>query len=201
MPSPGSPCSSPSTGRTAGLCARGPAVPFNSMRRSEGAFPWRPSPPSGRPSRRSAEEADQQVERKIEDGMRPGLFRTLEVVAGAIFATGVIAGKTTPATADLSYPWCAQGDTLHCYFTTREQCELTEDYRGFCVANPDAQPQTNRATPSFAVRARSSAGAPGMMAHRLVSARGIRSRSATGPPATTAAGNQHYSEVLLRDQH
>jgi hypothetical protein len=31
---------------------------------------------------------------------------------------------------------------LQCYYATREQCEFTVDYHGFCVANPYARPQT-----------------------------------------------------------
>jgi len=34
------------------------------------------------------------------------------------------------------------GETLQCYYATRDQCELTVNYRGFCVANPYALPQT-----------------------------------------------------------
>ena len=71
-------------------------------------------------------------------------FARLKVMAGATFAIGLIVGMPITATADVSYPWCAQGGTLHCYYSTREQCEQTEDYRGFCVANPEAQTQTNR---------------------------------------------------------
>jgi Protein of unknown function (DUF3551) len=47
-------------------------------------------------------------------------------------------GHPVSATAqEHAYPWCTQGDTLHCYYENRAQCEETADYRGFCVANPD----------------------------------------------------------------
>ena len=39
------------------------------------------------------------------------------------------------------YPWCTQGSLLHCYYMTREQCEQTVDYHGFCVRNPDVSPR------------------------------------------------------------
>ena len=44
-------------------------------------------------------------------------------------------------TAEESYSWCAQGSLLHCYYMTREQCEQTVDYHGFCVPNPDVSPR------------------------------------------------------------
>jgi len=74
------------------------------------------------------------------------IFRRFKVVACATFAVGLIGGKPIVATADVSYPWCVQGETLRCYYSTREQCEQTEDYRGFCVANPEIQTQTSEAT-------------------------------------------------------
>jgi hypothetical protein len=42
-----------------------------------------------------------------------------------------------PAAADVSYPWCSQGEEIHCYYSTREQCQEAADYRGFCITNPD----------------------------------------------------------------
>ena len=63
----------------------------------------------------------------------------LTVIAFGI-GGALIAGPPTPVTAQEMYPWCVQGETLHCYYATREQCELTVDYHGFCVANPEAAP-------------------------------------------------------------
>jgi hypothetical protein len=69
------------------------------------------------------------------------VLRGLTVVAalGAAF----MAGLQRPARAEESFPWCVQGETLQCYYATRDQCELTVNYHGFCVANPYALPQTN----------------------------------------------------------
>lgn len=46
-------------------------------------------------------------------------------------------GLPASGRAEESYPWCTQGAALHCYYMTREQCEQTVDYHGFCVANPE----------------------------------------------------------------
>jgi hypothetical protein len=61
-------------------------------------------------------------------------------VTHAIFGLGcaLTVGTPAPGTAQETYPWCTQGETLHCYYATREQCEATVDYHGFCVANPEA---------------------------------------------------------------
>jgi hypothetical protein len=60
------------------------------------------------------------------------------------FAAAGLAGWRAPARADaVSYPWCTQGEELHCYYSTRQQCEEEVDYHGFCVNNPDfAAPDT-----------------------------------------------------------
>jgi len=62
---------------------------------------------------------------------------------GSAFMTGAIASSA----AQESYPWCTQGETLHCYYMTHEQCELTVDYHGFCVANPEVPPQMSKSAP------------------------------------------------------
>lgn len=67
------------------------------------------------------------------------------IVGGAL-----IASAAAPGRAEESYPWCAQGEVLHCYYETREQCELTVDYRGFCVANPEAPPVRSERPSSLA---------------------------------------------------
>jgi hypothetical protein len=62
------------------------------------------------------------------------------VMAIVVFGGALTSGYATPGTAEKSYPWCAQGSILHCYYMTREQCEQTVDYHGFCVPNPDMSP-------------------------------------------------------------
>jgi hypothetical protein len=62
----------------------------------------------------------------------------------AFFVAVLAFGQPTAASAQellLPYPWCSVGDRLHCDFMTREQCEETVDYRGFCQPNPE-MPQT-----------------------------------------------------------
>jgi hypothetical protein len=61
--------------------------------------------------------------------------------SAAIVLGGALIGQPTSVIAEVSYPWCTQGETLQCYYMTREQCEQTVDYHGFCVANP-AAPRT-----------------------------------------------------------
>jgi hypothetical protein len=53
---------------------------------------------------------------------------TVLAVLGAAFA----ASLQRPARAEESFPWCVQGETLH--YATGDQCELTVNYHGFCVA-------------------------------------------------------------------
>jgi hypothetical protein len=65
----------------------------------------------------------------------------LKLVAIGIVCAALAVERPTPGTAEESYPWCTQGSLLHCYYMTREQCEQTVDYRGFCVPNPDASRQ------------------------------------------------------------
>jgi len=73
-------------------------------------------------------------------------------VAFGIFGGAFAAGAPTPATAEVSYPWCVQGSVLHCYYMTREQCEMTVDYHGFCVANPDVLSQGSDPKTGAAIR-------------------------------------------------
>jgi hypothetical protein len=68
-------------------------------------------------------------------------FMRSTIMAGGILGAALAGGWPTPGTAEESYPWCTQGSLLHCYYTTREQCEQTVDYRGFCVPNPDISPR------------------------------------------------------------
>jgi hypothetical protein len=72
-------------------------------------------------------------------------FIRMSVMAFGIFGAAFVAGAPVPATAEESYPWCVQGSVLRCYYMTREQCEMTVDYRGFCVANPDVRSKSNEA--------------------------------------------------------
>jgi hypothetical protein len=64
------------------------------------------------------------------------------VMVLAVLGAAFVASLQRPATAEQSYPWCVQGETLQCYYPSREQCELTVNYHGFCVPNPNAQAQT-----------------------------------------------------------
>jgi hypothetical protein len=60
------------------------------------------------------------------------------IIAVGICVVTIATGFPAAAKAnEQSYPWCTQGDTLHCYYPNRAQCEETVDYHGFCVANPD----------------------------------------------------------------
>jgi hypothetical protein len=70
-------------------------------------------------------------------------FMRSTIMAIGILGAALAGGRPTPGTAAESYPWCTQGSLLHCYYTTREQCEQTVDYHGFCVPNPDVSPQNN----------------------------------------------------------
>jgi hypothetical protein len=72
-------------------------------------------------------------------------FMRSTIMAIGILGVALAGGRPTPGTAAESYPWCTQGSLLHCYYTTREQCEQTVDYHGFCVPNPDVSPQNNEA--------------------------------------------------------
>jgi hypothetical protein len=65
------------------------------------------------------------------------------VAVGLCLATAAIALPAAAKATERSYPWCTQGDTLHCYYMNRAQCEETVDYHGFCVVNPDYG-QTNK---------------------------------------------------------
>lgn len=76
--------------------------------------------------------------------MSPKHFIKLAIVTFGIFAAALGAGQSTPAAAQaVSYPWCTQGEVLHCYYSTRQQCEEEVDYHGFCVTNPDYSPPNN----------------------------------------------------------
>jgi Protein of unknown function (DUF3551) len=72
-------------------------------------------------------------------------FMRISVMASGICGATFVAGTPTPGMAEELYPWCVQGSVLRCYYMTREQCEMTVDYRGFCVANPDVRSKSNEA--------------------------------------------------------
>jgi hypothetical protein len=67
------------------------------------------------------------------------------LLLSAITAFGISGAVLTlsqpiPASAQqllLPYPWCSVGERLHCDFMTREQCEESVDYHGFCQPNPE----------------------------------------------------------------
>jgi len=55
-----------------------------------------------------------------------------------IFGVEISLNTAAPAMADSpSYPWCAQGDIIRCWYMTREQCEEAVNYQGFCVTDPN----------------------------------------------------------------
>lgn len=65
----------------------------------------------------------------------------LIATAPGIYAAALGIVLPSPAAAQaVSYAWCTQGEELHCYYATHEQCEEEVDYRGFCVTNPDYSP-------------------------------------------------------------
>jgi hypothetical protein len=73
--------------------------------------------------------------------MSPKHLMRSTIMAVGIIGAGLAGGWPTPGAVEESYSWCTQGSVLHCYYTTREQCEQTVDYRGFCVPNPDISPR------------------------------------------------------------
>jgi hypothetical protein len=77
--------------------------------------------------------------------MSPKFFVRLPVMTSGILGVAVVVGQPASVTAEESYPWCTQGDTLQCYYMTREQCEEAVDYRGFCVANSNVPTPNNKA--------------------------------------------------------
>jgi hypothetical protein len=85
------------------------------------------------------------IDGESEKKMSLKYFVRMRAIAFGIFGAALVAGTATPGTAEESYPWCVQGSVLHCYYMTREQCEMTVDYHGFCVTNPDVSSQSNEA--------------------------------------------------------
>jgi hypothetical protein len=69
--------------------------------------------------------------------LRMASYARLMITALGVSAVWT-AGLAAFGVAQNVFPWCSQGDILHCYYRTREQCEITVDYHGFCVANPEA---------------------------------------------------------------
>ena len=77
--------------------------------------------------------------------MLPKFCAGLSAITFGILGVAVVAGQLTPAAAQ-SYPWCAQGDSIvHCYYMTREQCEMAVNYHGICIANSSAPTSINEA--------------------------------------------------------
>jgi hypothetical protein len=61
----------------------------------------------------------------------------LVIMTLGVFGAALDADGSRPAMAqEISYPWCVVGEDVHCYYATREQCEETVDYHGFCQMNP-----------------------------------------------------------------
>jgi len=69
----------------------------------------------------------------------------LTVLTLGLFVAALGAGQHAMADG-ASYPWCVSGENLQCWYTTRQQCEETVDYHGFCEANPDYTSQGNDAS-------------------------------------------------------
>src|SRR6202051_4997884 len=95
---------------------------------------------------------------KVRKKMSLKYFMRIRVMAFGIFGAALVAGASTLGAAGESYPWCVQGEVLHCYYMTRDQCEMTVDYHGFCVANPDASSRSNEAPRRFPQAAMSAFG-------------------------------------------
>jgi len=59
-------------------------------------------------------------------------------LAFVMFSVGMSFSTAVPAVAESpSYPWCAQGSIIRCWYMTREQCEEAVNYHGFCVTDPN----------------------------------------------------------------
>ena len=79
--------------------------------------------------------------------MSPKFFVRSPVKTFGVLAVALVAGQPTSVTAEQSYPWCAQGDSiLQCYYMTRQQCEEAVNYHGFCVANSNVPTLNNEAS-------------------------------------------------------
>ena len=75
-------------------------------------------------------------------------FVGLKLMPFEILGVALTTGQPTSVIAEESYPWCTEGETIQCYYMTREQCEEAVDYHGFCIANPNALTlNTNAAHP------------------------------------------------------
>jgi len=65
----------------------------------------------------------------------------LTIMTCGILGAALAGGQPAPAAAQaVSYPWCTEGEEVHCYYMTQQQCEETVDYHGFCITNPDYSP-------------------------------------------------------------
>jgi hypothetical protein len=67
---------------------------------------------------------------------------SLSVLTFGNLAIVIVAGYPKSVTAE-EYPWCTQGETLQCWYMTRDQCGQAVDYHGFCVANSSAPTSNN----------------------------------------------------------
>jgi hypothetical protein len=55
-----------------------------------------------------------------------------------VLGVGMSLNTVVPAFSEsASYPWCAQGSIIRCWYMTREQCEEAVNYHGFCVTDPN----------------------------------------------------------------
>jgi hypothetical protein len=67
-------------------------------------------------------------------------------IATGIFGMTFAAGQPATAQTTRAYSWCTVAEEVHCYYTTRQQCEETVDYHGFCEQNPDVPAQNSAGT-------------------------------------------------------
>jgi hypothetical protein len=70
--------------------------------------------------------------------MTPKYLVRLATMLCVIFGVGMPLSTAARAIAESpSYPWCAQGSIIRCWYMTREQCEEAVNYHGFCVTDPN----------------------------------------------------------------
>jgi hypothetical protein len=86
---------------------------------------------------------------KVRKKMSLKYFMRMRVMAFAIFGVAFVVGAPRPERRKSHIPGASKGGVLHCYYMTREQCEMTVDYHGFCVANSDLLSQSNEAARRF----------------------------------------------------
>jgi hypothetical protein len=64
----------------------------------------------------------------MSEHQRDTLALLLRLTVIAVFGGAFVVSLHTPGRAEEAFPWCVQGETLQCYYPTREHCELTVNY-------------------------------------------------------------------------